>query len=103
MSLDFKAKRFVAGLGCDVGLRHFAWIGGLPAPQVQRLLSAEARAALGQPGPLDRLVPRSPTATQIARLWAELRSDTGDDLAALAALYARFYLGDDVPIGRAHV
>jgi asparagine synthase (glutamine-hydrolysing) len=96
MSLDFKAKRFVTGLGCDVGLRHFAWIGGLPASQVQRLLSAEARTGLAQTGPLDRLLPRPRAAAQVAASWAELRAETDDDFSALAALYARFYLADDV-------
>jgi len=85
LSLDFQIKRFVAGLGYDGGMRHIAWIGGLEPRQHHRVLRPEVLAALG-----DRLEQR------VEAVWRSWRAVGRDDADGLAALYARFYLGDGV-------
>ncbi|HLG71507.1 MAG TPA: asparagine synthase (glutamine-hydrolyzing) [Chloroflexota bacterium] len=47
ISLDFKAKRFLAGLPHDAVVRHHMWLGSLPHAEGRQLLTAEARSMLG--------------------------------------------------------
>lgn len=88
LSLDFQIKRFVAGLGYQGGLRHMVWIGGLEPRQHHRVLDGDVLRDLG--AQQDGIV------AGIDAAWQQARALARDDADALAALYARYYLGDGV-------
>ncbi|MHB8621041.1 MAG: asparagine synthase (glutamine-hydrolyzing) [Chloroflexota bacterium] len=54
ISLDFKIKRFVAGLGQDQVARHHLWLGSVPGDQARRLLAPGVRSELGSGRPYGR-------------------------------------------------
>lgn len=96
LSLDFQIKRFLGGLRYDGGMRHVAWIGGLEPRQHARVLHPDLQARLSQ---LTRGVfpwTSEDLQTEISQTWHEWRALGRDDMDGLAALYARYYLGDGV-------
>lgn len=94
-SLEQQAKRFVRGLAEPVALRHFAWIGGLAGREATALLHPDVRASLARDD--TAASPRRPEPAEVlAESWRQWRDHSRDDLDALAALYARFYLADGV-------
>jgi len=86
MSLDFRLARFARGLRFSATDRHFAWIGGFAPESALGLLSQDASSSLGgmaaEPYP------------DVA-FW-RAACGGGEDLATIACLYARLYLGDGV-------
>jgi len=84
-SLDFKLKRFLAGLKYPKFERHFAWIGGTD-PALHSNLLEPAGFAAADPNPFD----------DVQRLLSEWHYQGNDDLATLSFLYSRMYLADGV-------
>jgi asparagine synthase (glutamine-hydrolysing) len=86
MSLDFRLSRFVRGLRFGAADRHFAWIGGFLPDDARDVLSPDLHGALPPPD--------GPPYPDVAA-WQALCGG-GDDLPAIACLYARLYLADGV-------
>ncbi|MSP90856.1 MAG: asparagine synthase (glutamine-hydrolyzing) [Myxococcales bacterium] len=97
LALDFKLKRFAAGLGYAGGLRHIAWIGGLEPRRLDMVLHRSVLAELARP----TAAPWAPvgdgdTLARLERTWQAVRAIGRDDLDALGDFYGRYYLGDGV-------
>jgi asparagine synthase (glutamine-hydrolysing) len=86
MSLDFRLARFVRGLKYGSIDRHFAWIGGFDPGLALGVMSPDLLAARNDGS--DEPYPD-------VSAW-RLRAGGGDDLATIACVYARLYLGDGV-------
>jgi asparagine synthase (glutamine-hydrolysing) len=88
MSLDFRIKRFVRGLGVPDELRHATWIGSLQPSELGELLLPEVRAS-----------------AEPAQLYYDALQDSAYDASRGVALgsvdsalryYFRRYLADDI-------
>jgi asparagine synthase (glutamine-hydrolysing) len=83
MSWEFKAKRFLDGLGQPLPLRHARWMGSIPMPLMTRLLHPTMRHAL-----------RDDVLTAFMD-W-DATGDAQDAAERAMQLDVRFYLGDDL-------
>jgi len=84
ISLDFKVKQFLRGVGLPAEARHQVWLGSFTPAEARALLQPEVASRLGHVDPLDevsRLVDRTPT------------SDPWD---RLMVFYCRYYLAGDI-------
>ncbi len=84
-SLDYRLKRFVAGLDYPPLARHFAWIGGLLPHEHADLLEPSIYAAAHAADPYDDLA-------RLTGRW----SRPEDPLDLLTYVYARMYLSEGV-------
>jgi asparagine synthase (glutamine-hydrolysing) len=81
MSWEFKAKRFLDGLGLPLPERHARWMGSFNLPMLQQVMLPEWRAAIGK--------------SLLAAFGAwDASGDTQDTAERAMQLDMRFYLGD---------
>ena len=84
-SLDYRLKRFVAGLEYPSFARHFVWIGGTAPHEHRALLEPQVFAAAGPQSPFD----------DVDRLTGRY-GPPDHDLDLCGYLYAKLYLADGV-------
>jgi len=84
ISLDFKVKQFLRGVGLPAEARHQVWLGSFTPTEARALLHPDLVERLGPLDPLDevtRLVDQTPTA---------------DPWDRLMVFYCRYYLAGDI-------
>ncbi len=88
MSLDFKAQRFLSGLGLPPDHRHPTWVGGVPAAAHRHALRPELLAA----------APDDSVFEEVDRIAARFRDarPAASDLDRLSWEYFHTYLSDCV-------
>jgi len=84
MSLDFRARQFLAGLGRPAHHRHQAWIGSFTPEGVQQVLAPRFRA------------PSDGVADIYAPLDAFASAHPAGGLDLIERFYLQFYLQDDI-------
>ena len=82
LSLDFRLKRFVAGLGLDDVERHAVWMGSFTPIEQRELFTADALAQMGRAPSYDafrEIAAHAATATPLARmLYLDLKTYLGE-------------------------
>ena len=84
ISLDFKVKQFLRGVGLPAEARHQVWLGSFTPTEARALLHPELVSRLGPVDPLEevtRMVDRTPTSNPWDRLMV---------------FYCRYYLAGDI-------
>ncbi len=84
ISLDFKIKQFVRGVGWPAEARHQVWLGSFTPAEARALLMPEVAARLGPMDPLE----------EVARRVS--RTPTEDPWDRLFVFYCRYYLAGDI-------